>query len=215
MWIVKKFEALTYGRYPHIDFINDYALKVFKISVLLQEMKTGQRIFFDNTSPREFKSDLLKYNPYGFVNAGVESDGIAWSGGYIVEIDDLSWKMLDYVDSIERVQVPRSTKIFTPYAPSSGAFEEIVDDRTLLHCNISRGCCCTLFHAMCFNTDCWVGDEFHIYIGKGDCKSQAGVTTYFDTIFRVRFCDSAGAKRLLAKAAVSGINPVRQRISYQ
>lgn len=214
MWVVKKFEANTYGRYPHIDFVNEYALKVFRIGVLIAETETGQRLYFDNTSPREFRDTIRRYNPYGFVDTGVDSDGVTWSGGYIVPIDDLSWKMLDFVESVDKIQVPRSTKIFTPYAPSSGAFEEIVPDRTLLHCLISRGCCCTLFHAMCFNTDCWVNDEFHIYIGKGDCRNQGGMTVFFDTVFRIKFCDFDGAKRLLAKAAVSGINPVRQLISY-
>ena len=208
MWVISKIGFVTKAgetKYESFYFMSDYGLRNFNIVVHLRDTETGNyKVLRNQPDSDAFLEDVRKYNPYGYINRNHNRGRIALDD-VLVCIDELSLQFLDFVDHVEMLSVPKLECSF--YRNLQGNFLGLDSNCTVFVQNASGRCGCTLFHALCYSTSGWVNNDFYLFCREHKDGAHGEILV---VLYRVVFKDVQSARRMLAKAAVSGINPVRQ-----
>ena len=216
MWVVKKIGYITKKgetKYEFFQIMTDFVLGNWQTIVHLSETETGDFEVLYSKSGRSYLDKLKELNPYGFVDGNEGSDDML-EDNYLVVVDDLSMQMLAFVDTVEEIRLVHDSPIYEFVGKLVGSFSYLDYNRTLFMCESMPKCVCTLFNAMCYCPNGWLDDEFYLYSRK-TLDWAGNALDMVDIVYRVRFCDVVGARRLLAKALVSDINPVRDLTSAE
>lgn len=211
MWVVKKVGFVTSSGQIHdttFQFMSSHVLHGVNTTVHLSNTETGDFEVLYSKTPLTYLDRLKHLNPYGFVDKNAGHDAII-EDNVLVVVDDLSLQFLKYVSCVKEMRVYRAFHEHEFVSCLKGSFTALDAEFTLFDCNTVVRCACTLFHAMCYCPNGWLGDDFWLYSHqKLDCDGLA--MDYVDIAYKVEFSDVVAAKRLLTKAVVSGINPVSE-----
>lgn len=211
MWVVDKIGFITASgevKYDTFFFMSEYGLRNFNLAIHLRDTDTGMyKVLYNKKDPRQFMQELKDLAPYGFVNRNHDLDQIALDN-YFVAVDDLSLQFLDYVESIERVNIaPKDSRREFAEKRLKSEFVSVDESTSIFVVGSEERCACTLFHAICFAPDGWIGDEFYLYSSRSLDWGLLGLD-WMEVCYKLKFVDVAAARRLITKAIVSGINPV-------
>ena len=210
MWVVKRIGFIQQNGktiYSTFQFMSSPVLNTSNTVVHLSESVSGDMEVLYSRDKQNYLSKLKSLHPYGFVDNNVGLSAVTQENNLVV-IDDLSLQFLGYVDSVDEVYVSDSDSKHGFVANLASSFVGLDSELSLFVVDTLDRCACTLFHAICFCSTGWLGDEFYLYSRRMLDPAGRGLD-YADVVYRVRFCDVVGAKRLLTKAVVNGINPVR------
>lgn len=219
MWVIKKVGVQTSNRgvaYDTFICMTAHALKNYTLIVHLSNTETGDYEVLYSTDWKAFLAKLIEYNPYGFINSNGTEIRMPVRENILVALDDLSLQFLEYVVKVEEVQFTQDDPMSRWATNLRGTFIACDKSRTILECEHVNRCVCTLFHAVCHSLQGWNGDDFYLYSRRtlADPNNFNSLDAV-EVVYKITFCDVVRARRLLSKAAVSGINPVSEHINYE
>lgn len=143
-----------------------------------------------------FFDRVKKYNPYGFC-----VDRYTLNGRIFIAIDDLSLRLLDYVRSVDDVNIMSNHPVFSAmdrvFHETKGSKCESLDDAHslfMVRSSYLEGSCGTLLKLLAAKEQKWYDDDYYIY----QCK----VSNDCIATFRVRFNNIVEARRFIAKASL-------------
>lgn len=163
---------------------------------------------------KEVLQELQQRRPYGYFEL---EEGYKRCVRFVTAVDKLSVKFLDLIDDIQKIRVLETDTDYKVFSVLKGRFRSVDPLHTVFNWwpnNELPGTVCSLLGAMLFRRDCWIGDNFYIsecpHMYQIDEEQVKGVVVY-----KVSFLDVPYVRRLLIKAAVSGMNPIMDFISEQ
>lgn len=147
----------------------------------------------------------MTYKPYGYI----DMHGIGYS--YIVVIDEVSFKFLDCVNSVERLPLSPD-KEFKP----SPEFESLDENMSIFACHYGGGseAICTIFQAIAYSSEHMSNGEAYIS-GWPDLLEADQIDTFTgsgECMYRVTFSNYRLAARLVSKAVTLNKNPLKSLI---
>lgn len=208
MWLVDKIAYIMSSGstiYEQFSVGHFYTTSLLSTLIYLRNIETGDLEVLKSKSEQSYISQLRHYKPYGFIDNSYGS-GSQVEDDVLVAVDDLSMQFLNYVSFVEVLRVPRMSEDYEFVLSLESGFMALDDECSLFTLRMFSGvqCACTLFHAMCYVNNGWRGDCF--YLSSRTVLGNDGEFEYL--VYRVNFCDVVAAKRFLAKAVLSKINPL-------
>lgn len=216
MWIVRRCAYMdTDGQLVDEPFLllNQFFRSNWDVRVSLYSTDTQDEVTFKASDGIMIANMLSQYSPYGcgaLSEQDVFEDGYPTDGTYLFcAVDDLSWRFLNCVDSVTELILPLSGYDVCKEWTILSAVDK---DKTLFSLELQKmhqfRLFCTLFQVMRYGKVTWSGDDAYLHsmwAGKVSVNNNKSLKR---KTYRVRFCDSAEAKTLLAKAAFMNINPI-------
>ena len=220
MWIVSDF---NWGNVPGLTgsiwFANATHYSPYSLTVTLKEQETGKTKAFylnnGNSVSTSLIDPIMQYNPYGFgkarhrmratevVRQGSDYKVAGIDEYYCVSVDELSYKLLDYVAKIKPIGRGRYSQmqaagkgIVNDYNISG--FAALDSDRSLYTFTLNTSdfeIYATLLDVMVMFPDWWCGDGFHM-------PNLTGFREDTEFVYVVRFSDAKAVKKFVAKAAL-------------
>lgn len=216
MWYITKVGCITkLGRtiYERFHTLSKFSINNHYIIVFMQHSVTGELQTLrcrSSADARAFLAALREYSPYGFVDNNDKGNGEIVFDDYLVSIDDWSMKFTSYVDTVREIRVFQTDPRFDFVRKLKGTCTAVDENWSIFMCDESKEIA-TLFHAMLYRPDGWFQDCFYLYSRHKLDWGKLGLE-YADIVYKVEFTDKDAAYRLLAKAAVVGINPVKDAL---
>lgn len=150
MWVVRKVYDTFGSEQPYLEIATDEGSRVV-FSFILEYTETKECKRYRVDTIKKFIQLMEVYKPYGCVD--MRMNGLYTI--YLIPVDDLSLKFLEYVDTVEEFDASYAqvkTKVFAPIFYDSCYISSLDSHGTLLMCNIGGGeeCAGTLLHIMCY-----------------------------------------------------------------
>lgn len=216
MWYVTKIGYITkMGStiYQRFHTLSDFSIHNHNLIVFMQHSVTGELQVLrcrSSADARAFLAALREYSPYGFVDNNDKGNDEIVFDDYIVPIDDWSMKFISYVDTVKEIRVYSTDPRFDFVKKLQGTCTVVDENRSIFMCDGSKEIA-TLFHAMLYRPNGWYGDCFYLYGRNALDHGKLGLE-FVDIVYKVEFADKDSAYRLLAKASVAGINPLKDAL---
>lgn len=216
MWYVTKIGYITkMGStiYERFHTLSNFSIHNHNLIVFMQNSVTGELQVLrcrSSADSRAFLAALREYSPYGFVDNNDKGNDDIVFDDYIVPIDDWSMKFISYVDTVKEVRVFQTDPRIDFVRKLKGTCTAVDENWSLFMCDESKEIA-TLFHVMLYRPDGWFKDNFYLYSRHTLDWGKLGLD-YTDIAYKVEFTDKDAAYRLLAKASVAGINPLKDAL---
>lgn len=222
MWLIRKcgFKGSHQtNSYAPFLYVTRFMRANFIILAQLYNTDTGEVKDMQFKGIASLKEMVLEYDPYGFI---VVPEGVGGFDGQtflMVAIDNLSWKFLGLVSDISKVTLSDTHSL---YRGLSMEFSETVAmDKSNSIFDVSNSalraarCASTLFGIACFSKAGWYNDELYFRTSIMPQFDGENGLRNFMIAYRVRFTDKEKARSLVAKAVMSGFNPILQTIQNE
>lgn len=209
MWLVRDIAQtpINGGDRVRVPFISlfEFEYMLHLVCVKLKNSETGEIVTIETDLHGTLVRELRKYKPYGFIDGETMESELC----FLIVIDDLSWRFLDYVASVDSIVVDHSQEDgYDRYIDDGCIFDPLDEYKTLFSATIEcEECLCTLFQALHYFT---VGHRMYLYAGREYSEDNDDLWEEgYDIVLLVRYSDKANAKALMTKADLAWANPLR------
>lgn len=216
MWVVRKTYDSFGDEQPYLELATEGVDARVRFSVLLEYTETKQTKRFQFNTVKELNQIIDIYKPYGCVDMRMNGLHII----YLIPVDDLSLKFLEYVDKVEEFEASYAQVKAKGYAPifNDTCYISSLDAHgTLLMCNIGSGeeCAGTLLHIMCYYPVLYFDGAFYMHgwpdveLSFGGSQDMLGSTV---SAYKVISKTPAAVDHFLTKARSMTYNPVKSHL---